>query len=440
VPPETQYARLGDAYVAYQVFGDGPMDLVLVPPIVSHVEWAWESPNLAGFLERLSSFARVMMFDKRGTGMSDPMPGSGVPTLEERIDDVTAVMDACDSKSATLLGYGEGGPVSILFAATHPSRTTSLVLCNTAARLLRADDYEWGWIPEHNPMDDTAPVWGTGGGMYRFTKLAEDPEFIKWYSRWERLSASPGIFNALRRVANDIDVRAVLGTITAPTLVMHAVDNQILDVRHGRYLAEHIPGARYIEVPGFEHYPWFEDSHEYCDEVEEFVTGVRPAPDTDRVLCTVMFTDIVGSTALAAETGDARWRETLARHNTIVRREIERFRGREVDNAGDGFLATFDGPARAVRCAWAIGDNLRGMGLQLRAGVHTGECEIIGPKVAGIAVHIAARIAAMAGPGEVLASSTVKDLVAGSGIHFADRGAHALKGVPEEWRVYASER
>jgi class 3 adenylate cyclase len=305
---------------------------------------------------------------------------------------------------------------------------------------MRSDDYEFGWSPESNPMVLANSRWGTGKDLDNFTDHWQDPEWIRWYGKWERMSASPGVFNALRRVAADIDVRHVLSAINVPTLIFHTVDNRTLDVRHGRYLAENIEGARYVELPGREHYPWVEDPDEFVDEVEEFITGTRPEHEGNRVLCTLLFTDIVGSTDLAAELGDDRWRGLLQQHHSIVRKGLDKFRGREIDTTGDGFLATFDGPARAVKCAWAVGDELRLIDLRIRAGVHTGECEIIGRNVAGIAVHIAARIAALAGAGEVLASSTVRDLVAGSGIKFADRGMHKLKGVPDEWRLYASER
>ncbi len=438
--PETRYARSGDVNIAYQVVGEGPPDLVYVLGWVSHVELLWEEPASARFLERLASFSRLVLFDKRGTGLSDRVAEAELPTLEQRMDDVRAVMDAAGVERAALLGLSEGGPMCLLFAATYPERTAALVLMGAYARRLRADDYPFGAAPESYDtfLDEIRDHWGGPVGLeVRAPSLAGDAAFASWWANYLRMSASPGAALALTRMNRDIDVRHVLPTIGVPTLVLHRVGDRSLPVEGSRYLAERIPGARLVEFPGDDHLPWLGDQDVILDEIEEFLTGVRRGPEPDRVLATVLFTDVVGSTARAAELGDRSWRELLARHHALVRRELERWRGREVDTAGDGFLATFDGPARAIRCACAARDAVRDLGLELRAGLHTGECEIVGSNVAGIAVHIGARVAALAGAGEVLVSSTVRDLVAGSGIVFSERGEHELKGVPEKWRIYA---
>jgi len=445
--PQVRYARVGEQYVAYQVFGDGPIELLIAPPVTSNVEVIWEDSRYTRFMERLSSFARIAVFDKRGTGLSDPILGTGVPTLEERMDDMRAVMTAAGFEMPALFGFAEGGPLTILFAATYPDKVSQLVLFNTTPRILRSDDYPWGWDPGDTPMDDSVQMWEAPPEdveefMKRFSPgLAGEPDwkhFVRWQSRFERLSASPGLYAALRLAALQIDVRDVLQSVQCPTLVLHRVDDVIVTAGNGRYIADHIRGAEYVELPGGDHWPWNHDGDRVVAELQEFLTGERPTPEVDRVLCTVLFTDLVGSTEMAVRLGDARWREVLAQHHTIVRRELARHRGHEVDNAGDGFLATFDGPARAIRCAEGVHRDLHGIGLEVRAGVHTGECEIVGDKIAGLAVHIAARIASSASAGEILVSRTVKDLVAGSGIAFEDRGVHALKGVPEEWQLYAA--
>jgi pimeloyl-ACP methyl ester carboxylesterase len=442
VRPQTRYATVGEAAVAYQVLGDGPGDLVVAPPVYSHMDLQWEERHFAAFLERLASFSRLILFDKRGTGLSDPLPRTGAPTLEERMDDMIAVMDAVGCKRAALFGYGEGGPTCILFAATYPDRTTQLVLCNTAARLLRAEDYPWGWEPSATPMDEALADYANPD-LEVFYRSApshmNDPGFRDWWIRLLRASAPPGVYRALQRVAMDIDIRRVLPTLSMPTLVMHRADNRIVEVGNGRYLAERIPGARFVELPGADHHPWMGPSEPVLEEIQEFLTGTRPSPEHDRVLATVLVTDIVGSTERAAALGDRRWREVLEEQRAVVRLQLERFRGREIDTAGDGFLCTFDGPARAIRCALAVVECVRPLGLEVRAGLHTGECEMVGDGIAGIAVHIGARVAALAQPGEVLVTSTVRDLVAGSGIRFADRGEHALKGVPDPWRIFAAE-
>ena len=440
------YARAGDQHVAYCEFGRGEIRLVLAPPVISNLEIQWEDPRFVRFAERLGSFARVLMFDKRGTGLSDPIIGGmGVPTLDERMDDILAVMGAAGWEDAVLFGYAEGGALCVLFAATHPDRVSSLILCNAAARLIRAPDYGWGWEVVENPMGESAPVWGQGDAQAPLVRklvpgLVDAPDWhdiIEFHGRWQRQSASPGIFATLQQIAREIDVRGVLPSVRCRTLVFHRKDNQILDVRHGRYLAEHIPNAVYRELPGGDHYPFNTDAETILNEVHEFLTGAPPEIEYDRVLATMLFTDIVGSTERASGLGDAAWKRLLELHNEVVRRQLVRFRGREVTTTGDGFLATFDGPARGVKAAVEIRDSLRDIGVEVRAGLHTGECELIGDNIGGVAVHIGARVGALAGAGEILVSSTVKDLVAGSGIAFEDRGVHELKGVPDSWRIYA---
>jgi pimeloyl-ACP methyl ester carboxylesterase len=441
--PETRYARSEDVHIAYQVVGVGPRDLVLVPPFVSHVEHYWEDPLVARFLTRLASFARLILFDKRGTGLSDRVPPDRLPTLEQRMDDVRAVMDAAGSRQAALFGPSEGGPMSALFAATYPERTTALVLYGTFASTVRDAAYPWAMDPqERRKVIEAIPEqWGRGTYAELLAPtLASDERFRSWWARLERLGASPGAAMALRRMNGQIDIRQTLSAIRVPTLVLHRTGDLDTSIEEGRYLAAHIPGARFVDLPGADHLPWAGDQDVLLDEVEEFLTGTRPAAEPDRVLATVLFTDIVSSTERAAELGDRRWRDVLFSHHAVVRRELDRFRGREVKTVGDGFLATFDGPARAVRCACAIRDGVGALGLSLRAGLHTGECELIGDDVGGIAVHIGARVAAKALTSEVLVSSTVKDLVVGSGIDFEDRGAHRLKGVPGSWRLFAANR
>jgi pimeloyl-ACP methyl ester carboxylesterase len=439
--PETKYARSGEVYIAYQVVGDGPRDLVLIPPFVSHVELYWEEPSLVRFLTRLASFARLIVFDKRGTGLSDRVAPHALPDLEQRMDDVRAVLDAVGSHKAALLGPSEGGPMSALFAATYPERTTALILYGTFASTIRDAAYPWAMDPDERQKIIAALPQTWGQGLYAdflAPSRSADPQFRTWWARLERLGASPGAAMALRQMNGQIDLRPVLPAIRVPTLVLHRSGDQDSSVEEGRYLAARIPGAKFVELPGMDHLPWVGDQDAVLDEVEEFLTGVRQGPEPDRVLATVLFTDIVSSTERAAELGDHGWRQLLEGYYGIVRRELARFRGREVDTAGDGFLATFDGPARAIRCACTTRDAVRALGIKLRTGVHTGECAIMGEKLVGIAVHIGARVAARAEPDEVLVSSTVKDLVSGSGLHFVDRGTHPLKGVPGEWRLFAA--
>jgi pimeloyl-ACP methyl ester carboxylesterase len=440
--PPTRYARSGDASLAYQVVGDGPIDLVLVLGFATHLELQWEAPPLARFFERLSSFSRLIIFDKRGTGLSDPV--AEVPTLEQRIDDVRAVMDAAESERAALFGISEGGPMSVLFAATHPERVSALVLYGAMARTTEAPDYPWASPAEalrESAAEFIAPYWGQRSeGMVELfaPSLADDPRTVEFTSRMERSAASPAMVQQIFEMFLDIDVRAVLPSIHVPTLVLHRRGDRVVNRRAGRELAARIAGARHVELQGIDHLPWAGDAEAVLGEIEEFLTGARSVPEPDRVLATLMFTDIVGSTERAAELGDARWREVLAAHQAAVRGQLERFRGREVKTLGDGCLAIFDGPARAIRCGKAIAQAAGSSGLEVRIGLHSGEVELMDHDVGGIAVHIAARVGALAAAGEVLVSSTVKDLVAGSGIPFVDRGTERLKGIPDEWRLFAA--
>jgi pimeloyl-ACP methyl ester carboxylesterase len=439
--PETKYARSGDVSIAYQVEGEGSLDVVLVPGAFTHLEHMALEPRGVRLHQRLASFARLVTFDKRGTGLSDRV--AAIPTLEQRMDDVRAVMDAVGSERAALIGVSEGGPMSMLFAATYPERTVALILYGTFARGSWAEDYPWARRPEEREaqIESMRNAWGTGASIERYApSLAGDEAFRRWWAALERTAMSPGAAVALARMNMEIDARHVLDAIRVPALVMHRTGDRAARVEHGRYIAERIPGAKYIELPGEDHVPIAGDMDRLLDEIEEFLTGVRHRAEYDRVLATVLFTDVVGATERAVALGDRRWREMLDRHHAMVRRELVAFRGREIDTAGDGFLAAFDGPARAIRAARAITDKVKLMDLEVRAGLHTGECEVIGSKLAGIAVHIGARIASLAGPGEVLVSQTVKDLVAGSGLEFEDRGAHALKGIPSEWHLYAVDR
>lgn len=437
---ETRYARSGDVNIAYQIVGDGPLDLVFVSGWVSNLDLMWAEPSYARFLRRLASFSRLILFDKRGTGLSDRVPDADLPTLEARMDDVRAVLDAAGAERAALLGHSEGGPMCLLFAATYPERTIALALIGTYARRLSAEDYPFGAAPEAYEafLREIADGWGGPVGLeVRAPSLVDDERFRTWWADYLRMSASPGAALALTRMNGEIDVRAVLEAVGVPTLVVHRTGDRSLPVEGARYLAERIRGARLVELPGEDHLPFVGDADEILEEIEEFLTGIRPLREPDRVLATVLFTDIVGSTTRAAELGDRRWRDLLEAHHSLVRRQLERWRGREVDTAGDGFLATFDGPARAIRCAVAIRGAMAPLDLEIRAGLHCGEVELVGDDVAGIAVHTGARVAALARANEVLVSSTVRDLVAGSDIGFEERGEHELKGVPGTWRLYA---
>jgi class 3 adenylate cyclase len=439
--PETRYARSGDFSIAYQVTGEGPCDLVWVQGFVTNVELGWQMPTLAAFNRRLASFCRLIRFDKRGTGMSDRV---GIATLETRMDDVRAVMDAVGSPKAALLGSSEGGPLSLLFAATYPERTLALILWSSFPRYVWAPDYPWG-LTEQEAREENEEFlrnWNDLEAMQRSVEAfapSADHETKRALAASWRQSASPRDVDAINQMTDEIDVRDVLSAITAPTLVMNRVGEHRLNVEGSRYLADHISGARHVELPGADHIIATGDVAPVLEEIEKFLAAVsdRSEPEPDRVLATVLFTDIIGSTAKAAELGDRSWRELLERHHSVVRSELTRYRGRELDTAGDGFFASFDGPARAIRCACAVAEAVRELGLEVRAGLHTGECELLDGKVAGIAVSIGARVAAQAGPGEVLVSQTVKDLVAGSGLTFDERGSRELKGVPGEWRLYA---
>jgi pimeloyl-ACP methyl ester carboxylesterase len=447
VEAETRYARSGDVSIAYQVTGEGPFDVVCVPGFVSHVELTWEVPGMAAFNRRLASFCRLIRFDKRGTGMSDRI--SGVPTLETRMDDVRAVMDAAGSERAALIGVSEGGPMSVLFAATYPERAWALALCGTFARERWAPDYPFGLRDEEARADDEEieRSWGTAedaAATAQGLAPSASPDEQHALATMIRQSASPGAALALSRMNHEIDVRDVLPAIRVPTLVLNRLEEHPFTRQGSAYLAEHIVGARRLELPGADHAISAGDWESYARALEDFLQDAwaeeaMAEPEIDRVLATILFTDIVGSTAKAVELGDARWRELLEDHHATVRRLLLRYRGTELDSAGDGFFASFDGPARGIRCARAITESVRDLGIEVRAGLHTGECERMNAKVGGIAVHIGARVAAEAGPGEVVVSSTVKDLVAGSGIAFRDRGAADLKGVPGEWRLFAVE-
>jgi pimeloyl-ACP methyl ester carboxylesterase len=441
-PPPTQYAKSGETSIAYQVVGDGPTDLVLVLGFATHIELQWEGAPFARFCERLASFSRLILFDKRGTGLSDPVPE--VPTLEQRIDDVRAVMDAAGSERAALFGVSEGGPMSILFAASHPERATALVLHGAMARTTEAHDYPWASPAEalrESAAEFIAPNWGRDptGIMELFApSFAGDPRAVEITARLERNAASPAMVQQIFEMFLGTDVRDVLPTVHIPTLITHRRGDRVVNWRAGRDLADRIEGSKYVELDGIDHLPWAGDSDSVVGEVQEFLTGARSAAEPDRVLATVMFTDICGSTERAAELGDTHWRDLLEAHHTAVRQDMDRFRGREVKTLGDGSLVTFDGPARAIQCGHAIAATARSLGLEERVGIHSGEVEVMGDDVGGIAVHIAARVGALAGAGEVLVTSTVKDLVAGSDIRFEDRGAKQLKGVPDEWRLFVA--
>jgi class 3 adenylate cyclase/pimeloyl-ACP methyl ester carboxylesterase len=440
--PRTRYTRSGDANIAYQVVGDGPFDLIWVPGWISNVEVSWEVPEYGRFLRRLASFSRLILFDKRGTGLSDGVSLEHLPGLEQRMDDVHAVLEAAGSTSAAVFGASEGGNLSMLYAATHPERVRALVLAAVYAKRVYSPDYPWAPTIEAREAEHALLERDWGGEM-DVAALAPsavgDPALMRRIATFFRRSASPGAAVALNRMNTAIDTRAVLPTIAAPTLVLCRTGDRRVSVEEDRWIAAQIPGATFVELPGDDHLPWVGDIDGLVDEVEVFLTGHRGDPDLDRWLATVLFTDIVDSTATAAALGDRRWHDLLADHHALVRRELERFGGREIDTAGDGFFASFGGPARAVRCACAIVDAVREIGLEVRAGVHTGESQLVDGRVGGLAVHIGARVAHEAGPGEVLVSSTVKDLVAGSGLRFREWGRAELKGVPGEWRLYLAE-
>ena len=439
--PETHYANSGGVSIAYQVLGEGPLDLVVVPGWVSNIEAFWEEPAIEAFFRRLASFSRLILFDKRGTGLSDRV--TDLPTLEVRMDDVRAVLDAVGSRRAALFGYSEGGAMCALYAATYPQRTSALIMAGSYPRMMAAPDYEFGRTEEQLDafLADIELNWGKPVGIEtRMPSRAGDTRFRQWWARYLRMSASPTAAATLMRMNAQIDIRDLLPSIRVPTLILHSVNDRALPIQGSRYMAQCIPAATFVEMQGIDHAPWGCDSEVITGHIEEFLTGMRHHDVDDRILATVLFTDIVGATETAARLGDKRWRELLVSHHDAVRHQLQRFRGREIDTAGDGFFAAFDGPARAVRCACAVGEAVRPLGLELRAGVHTGECEVMDDKYGGIAVHIGARIAACAAAGEVLVSRTVKDLVAGSGLAFVNRGEQPLKGVPGSWPLFAVQR
>jgi len=439
--PDVHYAHNGDVSIAYQVLGDGPVNLVLVPTWFNNIDLIWDLPQVSRFFERMASFSRLVLFDRRGAGLSDRVVEP--PALEEQMDDVIAVMDAAEVDRAAIMGQLEGGAMSALFAATHPERVTHLVLYASFARVVRGEGYEWAPSKEDRNANVLSwfKAWGTGSRLPVFApSLAGDAAMQRWMARFERNSATPNIVRGFLEAMGDLDVRDVLPSIRVPALVMRRKHDPFLDPRHTQYLADNIPCAKLVELPGNDNLILSGDTDAVLDEMEEFITGERPSrSDPDRALATVMFTDIVGGTERAAEIGDRRWRDLLETHYGVIRSQIDRYRGREVKTMGDGFLATFDGPARAIRCATASTEAVQALGLDIRAGLHTGEVEVMGDDVGGMAVHIGARVGAKAAPGEVLVSGTVKDLVVGSGFEFADRGAHELKGVPGEWRLFAVE-
>jgi class 3 adenylate cyclase/pimeloyl-ACP methyl ester carboxylesterase len=439
MPPETRYARSGELHIAYQVLGEGPIDLLWVPTWIWQVEHMWEEPYTARMLEAVASFSRLIMFDRRGLGLSDPQPGGGAPTLEEQMDDLVAVMDAAGSEEAAVVAILDAGAMALLFAATHPERTRALVLFETQPRTRWAPDYDWSTTEEEREesLNLLRADWGSGARVLAVTAGA-DARLKEWAGKLERLAASPGTAVTTLRMHGQTDVRAVLGSIQAPTLVLHRPDNEFVDRRHALYLTEHIPGATRLELPGKHPLPFGPGQERFVEEIEEFLTGARHAADPERVLATVMFGDIVDSTRRAAELGDRRWRQLLEDFGRAYERELRGYRGRLVKELGDGVLATFDGPARAILCAAAIRNLARSQfGLELRAGMHTGEVEVMGNDIGGIAVHIAARVLGFADAGELVVSGTVKDLVVGSGIRFGDRGEHELRGVPGRWRLWA---
>jgi class 3 adenylate cyclase len=433
------YAQSGDVNIAYQVVGAGPIDLVYVAGGITNLEVLWEDPDYRRFCERLGTFARLLLFDKRGMGLSDRVR---VGTLEERMDDVRAVLDATGSESAALMGVSEGGPLSMLFAAAQPERTRALILCGAEVKEEKTDDWPWGEstraeFEQALDLENVIARWGKGlAAEYIFPNRRGDEAFRRWFGRLQVQSATPKDAIAFMRMAFEIDVRQVVTSVKVPTLIVHRTGDQVCNVENARWLARHIDGARFLELPGNDHVPWI-DREEVLAETQEFLTGVREPAEPDRALATVLFTDIVGSTERARALGDRDWRDLLERHHSLVRNELARYRGHEVDTAGDGFFATFDGPARGIRCARSIVDAVRAIGLEVRTGLHTGEVELAADSVRGIAVHTGARVAALARPGEVLVSGTVKDLIAGSGIELVDRGTHELKGIPGEWRLFA---
>jgi DNA-binding winged helix-turn-helix (wHTH) protein/pimeloyl-ACP methyl ester carboxylesterase len=442
--PETRYALSGDVNIAYQTLGDAPLDLVFVMGWVSHLEYFWREPSVARFLRRLATFSRLILFDKRGTGLSDRVPLDQLPTLEQRMDDVRAVLEAVGSERAAIIGISEGGPLSALFAATYPERTSALVMIGTYAKRVRDEDYPWAptWDERGDFLREMREHWGGPVGIEeRAPSKANDPAFREWWAEYLRMGASPGAAVALTKMNAEVDVRHVLPTVRVPTLVIHNRGDLCLKVEEGRYVASRIPGARFVELPGRDHLPFFEDQETVLNEIEEFLTGARHVREPDRVLATLLFVNIVEPDVHAAERGEARWHDLIARFRAHVSKEIKWFRGREIDVEGTGPLATFDGPARAIRCACAVSEYAARLNIEVRAGLHTGECDLLeGGRVGGLAVEIGRHVRERARAGEVLVSHTVKDLVAGSGITFEERGAHAFEGLPGDWRLFRVER
>lgn len=430
--PTTQYAKSGDIHIAYQLFGTGPVNLVFVPGFISHIENYWDEPGLAKALDHMGTYARVVMFDKRGTGLSDPV---NAPTMDERMDDIRAVMDAVNFERAAIFAISEGGSLACLFAAHHPDRCQSLLLYGAFARFS-------SWFTNEEALEGLFSyideMWGTGNAAPMFNpSLAGDAAFQTWFGKFERLGATPGAAKNIMRLNSEIDVTDILSSVRVPTGILHRTDDILIDVEGGRELAQLIPNATLREFSGSDHFFSAGDNNpEIQQAIEEFITGAKSEPVFDRVLATVLFTDIVNSSARADDIGDAAWRQLLEAHDSIVRSELSRYRGNEIKSLGDGFLATFDGPARAIKCAQSIRSAVQSIGIEIRAGLHTGEVEIAADDVRGIGVHIAARVSALANSNEVLVSRTVKDLVVGSGIAFEDRGTHELKGISDDWRLF----
>jgi class 3 adenylate cyclase len=438
-PPTTRYTKHGDVSIAYQIVGDGPVDLVFVPGFISHLDLWWTLPDATAMFRRLASFSRLILFDKPGTGVSDPI--AYVPSLEERMEDVRTVLDAAGSQKAVLFGYSEGAPMSLLFAATYPERTIALALYGSQPPTMRRDVYDDDVAEDvkraMRAFEEAVERWGEGRLLDVVApSLADSDALRRTVALFERAAASPAMARALIQAAQEIDVTGVLASIRVPTVVMHRT-GEVIPIAAARWMADQIPDARFVEFEGIDHLPWVGDMDAVADEIEELVTGGRGDHEPDRALVTLLFTDIVGSTRTATELGDRAWRDLLERHDELVREQVVRFRGREIKRTGDGFLTMFDGPARAIRCAKAVAAPLAELGVQVRAGIHTGEVELLGDDVAGVAVHIAARVAALAGPDDVLVSRTVRDLVTGSALAFVDRGEHELAGVPDRWRLFA---
>lgn len=439
--PQTQYVQTAGVTIAYQVVGDGPVDLVLVPGFLSNIEVLWEEPRVARFLHRLASFSRLIVFDKRGTGLSDRVTDTA--TLEERMDDVRAVLDRIGSERAALFGYSEGGSMCALFAATYPNRTAALVMCGSFARRTYTEDYRF--MPTVQEMrasiDDMLAHWGEPVGLdVRAPSVAGDPAVRQWFAKFLRMSASPAAAHAVALANLDIDIRHLLPSIQTPTLILHAGGDRLIPRDAGKFLAGNIPGARFVEIRSTDHLPFFGGAEECLAQIQQFVTGATPLPEFDSRVCTIMFTDIVGSTDRAVEIGDRRYHDLLESHHARIRNELQLYRGQEINTTGDGFVASFDGPARAIQCGLAITNAVSEIGLNVRVGLHTGECEVRDGELSGIALNIAARVATLAAPARVLVSQTVKDLVAGSGLKFTDGGMHSLKGLPDQWRLFEVSR